>query len=110
MSAAQRSWTTGLYWTGITMAAACLVAVLAGNTELAGRFEHAGFPLSWAFAGAAVIALAAFEFCDCTFSSASERADRSYHPSPGWEAAERFELIRPDAVGVSLSTTDSASV
>jgi hypothetical protein len=38
----------GLYWIGIIMTLACLAIVLTGNTEFAYRFEHTGFPLSWA--------------------------------------------------------------
>ena len=109
VSTAQRSWITGLYWTGIAMAAASLAVVLAGNTELVSRFEYAGFPLSWVFAGVSIFALVAFEFCDRTFST-SERQDRSYHPSPRWETAERLDLIRLDTAEVTLSATDSASV
>ena len=43
------------YWIGIAMSVACLALVLARNTELLGRFEHANIPGSW-LAGAAAIA------------------------------------------------------
>jgi hypothetical protein len=88
VSTAQRTWTTGFYWTGITLSGACLVLILAGNTELAWRFEHASFPLSWAFAGVAVLAFVAFEFCDRTFSPPREGEDPSSQPSAEWEGAD----------------------
>src|SRR5579872_4071136 len=79
VSADRRSWNTAFYWTGIAMAVACVALILAGNTELAWRFEHASFPLSWAFAGVALLAFAVFEFCDSTPSM--ECAERSSRPS-----------------------------
>ena len=51
------------YWAGVTMAFACIAVVLAGNTDTVYRFEHARFPLLWAFAGVTVIAFLAAEFC-----------------------------------------------
>jgi hypothetical protein len=63
MSTARRTRINGFYWIGVTMTLACFAFVMAGNTELLGRFEHRGFPLSWAFAGAAIIAFLAAEAC-----------------------------------------------
>ena len=51
------------YWTGVVMAFASVAVVLAGNTEPVYRFEHARFPLLWAFAGVTVIAFLAAELC-----------------------------------------------
>ncbi len=65
------------------MAVACVAMILAGNMELAWRFEHASFPLSWAFAGAALLAFLAFEIC--------EGEDRSAQSSLEWESAEEWE-------------------
>ena len=51
------------YWAGVIMAFACVAVVLAGNTQAVYRFEHARFPLLWAFAGVTVIAFLAAELC-----------------------------------------------
>src|SRR5579862_8964234 len=92
MSTAKRNWAVdvyaGFYWIGIAMTLGCWAFILAGNTETLWRFEHRGFPLSWAFAGAAALAFLAAEFCHCTFSLSSEAEDRSSPPSPEWETAE----------------------
>jgi hypothetical protein len=88
MSTPERSWTTGFYWIGVAMTLTCFALVLAGNTELGWRFEHRGFPLSWAFAGAAVLAFLAAEFCHSVFSLSSDAEDRSSQLSTEWEATE----------------------
>jgi hypothetical protein len=51
------------YWAGVVMAFACIAVVLVGNTQTVYRFEHARFPLLWAFAGVTVIAFLAAELC-----------------------------------------------
>jgi hypothetical protein len=61
---------------------------VAGNTELVSRFEHAGFPLSWVLAGAAIIAFLATEFCDSVASLPSEAEDSSSQFSSEWETVE----------------------
>ena len=67
MSDLRRPRTTGLYkalyWIGIIMTLACFAFVLAGSTELLWRFEHAGFPLSWAFGALAIVSFVAAEVC-----------------------------------------------
>jgi len=60
-STAGSYWTTGFYWIGVVMAIATFALILAGNTDLLWRFEHRGLPLSWAVAGAAVLAFLAAE-------------------------------------------------
>jgi len=70
------------------MALACLAFAWAGNTELLWRFEHTGFPLSWALAGGAVAAFLAFELCDVDSPRPSELADRSAQFAGDWEAVE----------------------
>jgi threonine/homoserine/homoserine lactone efflux protein len=87
VSTAPRSWAAGLYWIGVAMTVACLALVVAGNTELLSRFEHTAFPLSWAFAGGAVLAFVAFELCDSARSLPREVEERS-QLSPEWEAVE----------------------
>ncbi len=72
MSAARRNWMAVFYWIGVAMTLACFASVLGGNTELAERFEHRGFPLSWAFGSAAVFAFLAAEACDSVFSQPKE--------------------------------------
>jgi len=88
MSTAARSWATGFYWIGVAMALACIAFVVAGNTEFAWRFEHTGFPLSWALGGGATLAFLAFELCDSSPSVPREAEDRSAQLSPRWEAVE----------------------
>ena len=71
------------YWTGIVLTLACLVFVVAGNTELLYRFEHTAFPLSWALAGAAVLAFLATEFLD---SPEAGEEETSAQLAPEWES------------------------
>jgi threonine/homoserine/homoserine lactone efflux protein len=88
VSVAQRSWTAACYWIGIAMTLACLVLIVAGNTELFWRFEHTPLPLSWVFAGVAVLAFVAFEFCESAPSPPREAEDRSSQLSREWEPVE----------------------
>ena len=92
MSTTERDWTaafrTGFYWIGMVMTLACLTFVLASNTELLFRFEHTAFPLSWAFAGLAVVAFLAAESCQPAESLTSETEDESSQLVPEWEAVE----------------------
>jgi hypothetical protein len=43
------------------MTVGSIVLVVAGNTELIGRWNDTGFPLSWGFAIAAIVAFLAAE-------------------------------------------------
>jgi hypothetical protein len=88
MSTARRTRINGFYWIGVTMTLACFAFVMAGNTELLGRFEHRGFPLSWAFAGAAIIAFLAAEACHTPPSDAAKTEDRSSRLATELEAVE----------------------
>lgn len=56
MSESRRKWAAGLYWIGVVMTFTCIALVLAGSSETLHRFEHTGFPLSWALAGVAIVA------------------------------------------------------
>jgi hypothetical protein len=67
---------------------ACVAVVLAGNTDLVWRFEHTGFPLSWAFGGAAIFAFLADELGDFSVSLPDKVEARSSQLSPDWEAVE----------------------
>jgi hypothetical protein len=69
--------TTEVYWIGVAMAIACFALVLAGNTELVWRFEHTRLPLSWMFAGGAVLAFLATELCHPAFSLPAESKNRN---------------------------------
>lgn len=84
MSATQRVFN----WIGVVLTLACFAVVTASNTELIWRFEHAGLPLSWVLAGAAVLAFLATEFCDSTASLPSEEEDSSSQFSSEWETVE----------------------
>jgi hypothetical protein len=88
MSTARRNWIAGFYWMGVAMALACLALVLAGNTDLMWRFEHSGFPLSWALAGAAILAFLATEFFDSSSLVPCNAEDPSSRLSAEWETAE----------------------
>ena len=88
MSTAKRIRATGFYWIGVAMTLACFAFVLAGNTDLVWRFEHTGFPLSWAFAGFAVLAFLGAEFSRPVFSRLGGAEDRSSQLSPEMAAAE----------------------
>jgi hypothetical protein len=67
MPTTERDWhavyRAGFFWTGVLMTLACLALVFAGNTQIGYRLEHTGFPLSWAFAGLAVLQFVAVEIC-----------------------------------------------
>jgi hypothetical protein len=88
VSTPRRNWTAGFYWTGVALTLACFAFVLAGNTELMWRFEHRGSPLSWAVAGAGVVAFLAAELCDSAFSLGDETEGASSQLSPELEVAE----------------------
>jgi hypothetical protein len=88
MSTANRNWVAGLYWLGVAMALACFTLVLSGNTDLAWRFEHVGFPLSWTFGGAAILAFLASELCHSASYVPSPAKDPSSQLSAEWETAE----------------------
>jgi hypothetical protein len=90
MSTAKRIW-AGFYWIGVAMALACFAFVLTGNTKLVWRFEHTRFPLSWAFAGAAVLAFLAAEFGQSAFALSREAEDRRSQLSPELAAAGKSE-------------------
>jgi hypothetical protein len=85
MSATRRNWAAGFYWTGVAMTVACIALIVVGNTEFAWRLEHTGFPLSWAFAGAAMLAFLAAEVCDYE-SRRADSEDGSSELSWEWEA------------------------
>jgi len=87
-SAAKRNWTAALYWIGVAMTLACFAFILAGNTESVWRFEHKAFPLSWAFAGAAVLAFLATELSQSVSSARSNLEDPSSQLSPELASAE----------------------
>lgn len=67
MSTVRRNWIAAFYWIGVIMTLGCFALVLAGNTDVAWRFEHKGFPMSWVFAGAAVFSFLAAEACHSVF-------------------------------------------
>lgn len=85
MSTAKRNWAAGFYWIGVAMTLAFLAAVLASNTELVSRFEQSGFRLSWALAGAAILAFLAYEFSPSPATVSSEAEDRHPRLSTAWE-------------------------
>jgi MFS family permease len=91
VSGFKRGWIAAFYdafyWIGIVMSLACFAAVLAGNTEVLWRFEHTGFPMSWAFGVIAVLAFLAAEVCPPPPYVSAAR-EEEYSLSPEWEAVE----------------------
>ena len=87
MSTAKRIGNAGFYWIGVATTMVCFALVLAGDTELVWRFEHGGFPLSWAFAGTAVLAFLAAEFSHSDSSLPDGAEGLSSQPALEWEAA-----------------------
>jgi hypothetical protein len=94
MSTTKRNRTVGLYagcyWIGMVMTLACLTLILGGNTEALYRFEHAGFPLSWAFAAGAMLAFMTAELCHPADLVTSEQEDKNSQLTPEWDAVEGF--------------------
>jgi hypothetical protein len=91
MSGFRRGLTGGFYnafyWLGILTTVACFALVLAGNTEVLWRFEHVGFPISWAFGAIAVLAFTAVEVCSPP-PNVSTASEEEFAPSPDWEALD----------------------
>jgi hypothetical protein len=87
MSTAKQNWAISFYWIGVAATLACFALVLSGNTDLAWRFEHRGFPASWMFAGAAVIAFVLAEV-GSSAGSASVAPEEMSGMTPEFEAAE----------------------
>jgi hypothetical protein len=75
--------TAVFYWIGVVMATVCFGLVFAGNTGMGWRFEHAGVPLSWVAAAAAILAFLASEFSHSVSSipAEPERLDQKV----GWQ-------------------------
>jgi hypothetical protein len=88
MGTVRRNWIDAFYWIGVTMTLACVAFVLAGNTGLAGRFEHRGFPLSWALGVAAIIAFLAAEACHTASAGTTGTEDRTSPIASELEAVE----------------------
>jgi hypothetical protein len=61
LSTRKQNWAVGFYWFGLAMTMVCVFLIVAGNTEPDWRLPHAAFPLSWAFAGLAILAFLATE-------------------------------------------------
>jgi hypothetical protein len=87
MASIRRNCEAGFYWVGIAMTLASLALILTGNSDLGWRFEHQGFPLSWAFAAAAILAFLATEHSPAS-SHPSEAEGNSPQFSPDFEVAE----------------------
>jgi hypothetical protein len=91
MSRARRNWIDAFYCIGVAATLTCLTLILAGNTELFWPFEHRSLPLSWEFAGAALFAFLAAEFCHFPSLHVSLHGgaeDRSVERSPEFETVE----------------------
>jgi hypothetical protein len=75
------------YWLGMALSVACISLVLARNTELLWRFEHADFPLAWASGLIAILAFLAAEYLDpATAEKPSVRPAPEVLPeNPTWE-------------------------
>ena len=84
MSTAQRICNACFYWCGMAATLACLTFILAGNTESFWRVEHKGFPLSWAFAAAAILAFLGAEVCEVAWPLPSRAAGPNPQLSTEW--------------------------
>ena len=73
------------YSLGLVLAVACLVMVLAGNTDLVGRLNHTSVPLSWLLGIGSILAFVAFEYLE---SDSAERSETNYLEF-SMEAAQR---------------------
>ena len=76
------------YWLGIAMSLLCILLACAHNTQVVGRFEHAGFPLSWAAGVIAILAFLVFEYSDPVLPSEERSALRFSEALPetaAWE-------------------------
>jgi hypothetical protein len=84
---ANKIWATGFYWIGVVMTLASFTLILAGNTELLWRFEHSRFPLSWMFAGVAILA---FLVAELGLSGSAQRKEepRAMPLAPEYETAD----------------------
>ena len=72
MSSVRRNWIAVFYWIGVATTVGCLALIVAGNTELFGRLEHRGLPLSWIVGCVAVVAFLAAEACGSDSTQANE--------------------------------------
>jgi len=92
MSTTKRNWAGGYYagffWMGVAMTLACIALILAGNTEMFYRLERTSFPLSWAFAGVAILEFLAAEICHHYDSLAREAKDGRSRSARDREAIE----------------------
>ncbi len=88
MSTGKQNWSIAFYWIGVAMTLACFSLILAGNTESLWRFEHRAFPLSWMFAGGAVISFLVAEFGFAASVAASARQEEGSRLIADLEAAE----------------------
>ena len=61
------------YWLGLAMTALCVAFILAGNSDALWRFEHTGFPMSWAFGAIAVVSFLAAEICPLQSEASTDR-------------------------------------
>ncbi|MDP8990789.1 MAG: hypothetical protein M3N41_12005 [Acidobacteriota bacterium] len=80
MSSAWRKWIAGFYWIGVALAVACVAVVVAGHMARFSALERIDFPLSWAFAGMAGVALLAAELCHSIASPPRTEERRSAIP------------------------------
>ena len=62
------------FWIGAACAGACLIVVVTGHTVFGSSLEHMPVPLSWALAGAAIIALSVTEYCHAVYTIRMERS------------------------------------
>ena len=88
MPTGKRIWIAAFYWIGVATTLACFAFVLAGNTAFVWRFEHTGWPMSWAFGVIAILAFLGAELSQSAFSLPRKVEDRSAQLSPELAAAE----------------------
>lgn len=77
LSPTRRTWVAGFYWIGVVMAFSCIALVLFSSSEVIHRFEHTDFPLTWVFAGIALLSFLAAELCSPEKSLSREAEDKN---------------------------------
>jgi len=93
-TATQQKLTDAFYWLGTATSVLCISLAWARNTGLVWRFEHTGFPLSWAIGVIAILAFVASEYC---------------HPAPPAKVrkARRIPEMRPETAVWETEFADS---
>jgi hypothetical protein len=98
LSNSKRNLAFVFYWLGVVMASACVFVVVATNTVPDWRLSRAPFPLSWTFAGLAILAFLATELCHHASARDKHQAPKvavKVEPSPDPTPGVITQQVRP---------------